>query len=1410
MPKALYRLFSWSLNALIILMMLAVILILAYGFLGRYSIPLVNDHNAFIFKKASELSGYNVNAKSLEGSLDHYYPVFRFKDLSISAVKSSSSTSLLSSDSTSSSTDSSSTDSSPTETDSASQAIAPALLIHDLEVTIDPLASIRSGQLRMRAIKVNGLHANIEQQSDGQWRLQGFPKTKGSNLDTLKDFFRHLETLDVEQTWLQFTRLNGGRSLVGPAQIALNREYDFRRVEAWLKPAFNEAEPTGTKPKIDELDKSATDIPQTDQVNTDQVNDGIYLLFESYGDVFELDELSLHGYVKTGRSDISKHLNSLAPDFILNHLQANAQLWLEWEKPTGLLVQGSIKKAEVGLASVKKSITIKHASGDFLLSYQKDRWQAWLPLLSLKHLSRSVELHQVYIDTEEKQRDNLYVDVEHIKVGDITQILGGSKLFSPSLRRLILGINAKGNLKQIEAIIPLKRSQLSHLSLNAKATDIRSKAWKGIPGLTPVNGELSATLMSGSFAFKDQKVDLDFAPIYKKLMPFKTLSGAVNWNILADRFTVGASHLSGQGLFGQADLAFHLNLPKKKGDFDPNIVLSAGLKKGNLEHRNLLIPQVLSPELHKWLDTSILKGSVEQGRFLYRGKLVKKTDERPTIQLLAKAKGVDLDYQNPWPKVTNANGSLAIHNGDVNVKVNSAVMKSLRLTKTNIALVKSSEGVSNQITLDGKFYGSAQNALRFLKETPIRSQLGSFIEDWHASGKVSGVVSVHVPLNDTAPPVDVAAEITLKGAQLALPSQNLEFNDLGGEVSYTTASGVQSDNLTGLFWDEPFSANIRNDLSLSPSLLFIQADALVNAKRVQDWTDLSLLTFAKGTAPVRAVFTVEGEKTDLNLTSSLKGIEVNLPKPLFKPADREREFNFSLSLSDQQRPWLMRYGTEVKARFHRVDGELRRGQVILGRGEFKDSIDPVLMVTGSLDSFDLNEWISAQEQLKKAELEMAANKSSLEKEESESLPIQIRQVNLKEVTAFEQKLRDMNASAFQFDDRWRVQIENDIAAGAIEVFNDDKPIAIALDRLQLEPLIKQNEIAEQTGDADNPSPLGYTPFNITIADMKNGDEKYGRWSFQLRPIEGGVELQNLQAQFKGLNIGGEGQKKDGNKGATVRWKEDAKGEQVTEFEGFLLCDDMGYVLKQWGYEPIITSKKCRYDADVNWPGTPVDFDMETISGLTQFRLEEGNFASIPDGATSALKIVGILNLSRILKRIQLDFSDLSGDGLAYDWLEGKVKANDGVMLLDKPLVIKGSSSEMRLSGIVDVPAENMDAEMVVTLPIGSNLPWIAALAVNLPAAAGVFVISKMLKKQVDKLSSAVYSLKGPWDDPEVKFERLFDDKGKNVSLDDLVGAKINQPNTGQSDQSGNNETVSDKVDTPEDNTFDEMWDGEDE
>ena len=47
---------------------------------------------------------------------------------------------------------------------------------------------------------------------------------------------------------------------------------------------------------------------------------------------------------------------------------------------------------------------------------------------------------------------------------------------------------------------------------------------------------------------------------------------------------------------------------------------------------------------------------------------------------------------------------------------------------------------------------------------------------------------------------------------------------------------------------------------------------------------------------------------------------------------------------------------------------------------------------------------------------------------------------------------------------------------------------------------------------------------------------------------------------------------------------------------------------------------------------------------------------------------------------------------------------------------------------------------------------------GVPAAAGVYITSKIIEEEMDRLSSIRYSIEGEWDELEVKAQEIFASK----------------------------------------------------
>ena len=123
---------------------------------------------------------------------------------------------------------------------------------------------------------------------------------------------------------------------------------------------------------------------------------------------------------------------------------------------------------------------------------------------------------------------------------------------------------------------------------------------------------------------------------------------------------------------------------------------------------------------------------------------------------------------------------------------------------------------------------------------------------------------------------------------------------------------------------------------------------------------------------------------------------------------------------------------------------------------------------------------------------------------------------------------------------------------------------------------------------------------------------------------------------------------------------------------------------------------------------------------------------------------------------RLRFSDdLLRSGLAYDEITGAISMENGLVKIEDRLVISGPSSLYQITGEIDLKNETIMGELYLTLPVSDNIPWIGLLTANLPLAVGAYLFDRIFGDQVDSLTSAVYTLEGPWEDLQPEFKQAF-------------------------------------------------------
>ena len=166
--------------------------------------------------------------------------------------------------------------------------------------------------------------------------------------------------------------------------------------------------------------------------------------------------------------------------------------------------------------------------------------------------------------------------------------------------------------------------------------------------------------------------------------------------------------------------------------------------------------------------------------------------------------------------------------------------------------------------------------------------------------------------------------------------------------------------------------------------------------------------------------------------------------------------------------------------------------------------------------------------------------------------------------------------------------------------------------------------------------------------------------------------------------------------------------------------------------------------ELAWQGGMLQPALPTLTGDLSVDLRNGSLPAVEPGAGRAL---GLFSLSVLPRRLGLDFSDVVGEGLSFDQLQGTWQVEAGRMRTDD-LSLTGPSMDLSLRGETDLVRRRYDQRVTVTPQLSSALAFLGGLAGGPAAAALLFVTRGMLESGVERLTDFTYHIGGTWDEPE--------------------------------------------------------------
>ncbi|UVM49620.1 TIGR02099 family protein [Pseudomonas sp. B21-015] len=1197
--------------------------------------------------------------------------------------------------------------------------LAPVLLAHDVMVgegsnalrldqvraVPDLWASLLAREVRIAHLELSGLKISLKEGEDGHWALEGLPVQQDQPLDPeqLLNRMQTVQQLSVLDSQVTLQPLE--QQPLTLTYVGLNLRTGVSRQRLDVRLNLPDGQPVAMSVRT--------------RIHASQWQNG-----------------EAEAYLSLPQSDWSKWLpERLTQQWNFSEIKAGGELWLNWSE--GALQSAAIRLNAPqlkGAYAERKPIQINNLALNGY--FQRSSTGVLVTLdslaMNLGETRWESKLQFQQMAATDKAPEFLHLQADRIDLTPLTPLLNALGPLPEGVATAVERLKVTGVLRNVLIDLRPAATDDSKFSFAANLERVGFDAYHGAPAARNVSGSISGDLGQGELRMDSKDFSLHLDPIFAKPWQYIQANARLTWKLDKEGFTLIAPYLKVLGEEGKiaGDFLIRLHFDHTQEDY---MDLRVGLVDGDGRYTAKYLPQMLSPALDEWLRTAILKGAVDEGFFQYQGSLNHGAAETArSISLFFKVHDAELAFQPGWPHVRKVTGDVFVEDSGVRILASKGQLLDTQVSNIYVDIPHAPVGQSTHLFLGGGFAGGLGDGLKILQEAPIGT--ADTFAGWEGDGDLQGKLKLDIPLVKGERP-KILVDFKTDKARLKLSEPPLELTQLKGDFRFDSIKGLSGQKITARAFDKPVTAQIFADGGAGKLNTRVAASGEVEVKKLTEWLNVTQPLPVTGLIPYQLQLNLDGADSQLMVSSSLKGVAVDLPAPFGMAADVGRDTVFRMTLQGPERRYWVNYGELANFTFAAPTGNFvdGRGELFLGGSNAVLPGAKGLRVRGVLSELDVAPW-----------QDLVTRYAGQNPGGSAKQLLSGADIKVGKLSGFGTTLDQASVQLTRKPTAWALQLDSQQAKGTVGI-PDAKaaPIAVNLQYVRL-PAPAPTALA----DENSPDPLATVDptkipaLDITINQLFQGQDLVGGWQLKVRPTAKGIALNTLDLGLKGILLQGSG-----------GW-EGMPGNSSSWYKGRVSGKNLADVLKGWGFAPSVTSEEFHMDVDGRWPGSPAWLATKRFSGTLDASLNKGQFVEI-EGSAQALRVFGLLNFNSIGRRLRLDFSDLFGKGLSYDRVKGLLVATNGVYVTREPILLTGPSSNLELNGKLDLVADQVDARLLVTLPVTNNLP-IAALIVGAPAVGGaLFLIDKLIGDRVARFASVKYTVKGPWKEPKITFDKPF-------------------------------------------------------
>ena len=885
---------------------------------------------------------------------------------------------------------------------------------------------------------------------------------------------------------------------------------------------------------------------------------------------------------------------------------------------------------------------------------------------------------------------------------------------------------AKGILEHFAIFGDVAKKELA---INGSFKNLSFNPVAKVPGLVNVSGYIKGTDKAGFLNLKAHDLSVTVPEIFANEIKVQDLNGKVDWLQSDTDWQINTDPL--QINLPDFQTKAHLNLRVPKNNEQPFMDMQLSFTSSNIGELKRYFPtKVMKPADVVWFGNAFIGGKVTHGDLLYFSNLgtypVKSVDG--VFEIKVDVEDLGLDYSPNWPVINHINGSVDVEQRAMRCEITQGKSHDLMITQATV--VNPEMGKSKILTVKGSLEGEISNVFKFLKASPINSEVGFFVDAVTPQGTTPVSLDLTLPLAEDAVP-KVYGKAQLRNANLTINALDLIVSKINGDLEFTE-SGVYINAMRAQALNKTIKFNI-NKANNEQTFLNITGKAAIDDLQRQ----FTLLDSdrVKGALDyqIKLGLPYEGAFSDLEINTDLQGVSLDLPKSLAKTNTQKKPLQLIFGLSaDKYLPIKLNYNEQLKAavQLDLATHRLYSGDVLLGDGEVHQEKEAGLSIEINQTPFIFQDWLGLTAQ----------------KQDENAAPLEIKQIKLHSLQA---QWKDTPLGAFDLTlrpkDRYLLgELESGFAKGKLNIpkeFKGSDKLVLDLSSVNLSAFKDLNDKSAKTGSKskvvssvmdhnDDISPNDLPLLSISSDATFWRGVNLGRLDLESERINDGMV-------FKPIQLNG----KDQQLKMSGIWKV-KDGLSETQIQGHLDVSNTGKWLADLDISKEIMETQAGVDFTGHWFAAPYQFELKDLQGAVDIELKSGRLLSIEPGFG---RVLGILAVAQWVKRLQLDFSDVYNEGLTFNTIKGHFDLLGG-KATTKDMTIDAIPAKIGISGQVDFINKTLD-ELVTVAPKSADALPIAGTIVD--KVTGVIGQSLTGKDQEGMFFGYQYFIKGPWGDTQV-------------------------------------------------------------